>query len=134
MKHHGREQEADPLRPSINRPTQPSRLPRQMEIQVQAQQVVKNVAGHLPDRLLRDIGKYGVSELLERRRSYPREAILRLKNIILSFAVREGRLRLVHATMMAPAVVHTVPPRARKSTFMESTMVLKKKGTWTLRI
>lgn len=51
-----------------------------MEIQVQAQQVVKDVAGHLPDRLLRDIGKHGISELLEHRRSYPREAILRLKN------------------------------------------------------
>jgi len=40
----------------------------------------------------------------------------------------------LQAIITEPAAVHTVPPMARKSTFIESTIVLKKKGTWTLRI
>jgi len=46
----------------------------------------------------------------------------------------EGDIIGLHARITEPAAVHTVPPRARKSTFMLSTISLKKKGTWTFRI
>lgn len=75
MEQHAGQQEADALRSAINRPSETSRLPREMKVQVQTQQVVKDVAGNLPDRRLRNSRKDGVPQLLKKRGTNPREAV-----------------------------------------------------------
>lgn len=75
MEDHRCEQEADPLRPAVNRPTQAARLPREVEVEIQTQQMVKHIAGHPADRLLRDVREDGVPDLLEYSGSYAGDAV-----------------------------------------------------------
>ena len=65
VEQHAGEQEADALGAAIDRPRQAARLARQVEAEVEAEQVVKDVAGHLADGLLGDRGKDGIAQFLE---------------------------------------------------------------------
>lgn len=75
MEDHRREQEADPLRPAVDRATQPACLPREVEVEIKPQQVVEHIAGHPADRLLRDVCEDGVPDLLEEGGSYASDAV-----------------------------------------------------------
>lgn len=75
MEDHRREQEADALRPAVDGPTQTSGLAGEVEVEVETQEVVKHIAGHPADRLLRDVRKDGIADLLEYRGSYASDAV-----------------------------------------------------------
>lgn len=75
MEDHRREQEADALRPAVDGPTQTAGLAGEVEVEVEAQEVVKHIAGHPTDRLLRDVREDGIADLLEHRGSYPGDAV-----------------------------------------------------------
>lgn len=78
MKDHGREQEADALRPAIDGPTEPARLPCEVEVEIETEKVVKHIAGHPADRLLRHVREDGVPNFLEYRGSYAGDAVFSL--------------------------------------------------------
>jgi hypothetical protein len=65
MEQHTCQQEADTLGASIDSSRQPTRLSREVEIQVQSQQVIKHIAGDLPNCLLGDSRKHRVSQFLK---------------------------------------------------------------------
>lgn len=62
---HGGEQEADPLGATINGPSESAGLALQVEIQIQTQQVLEDVAGDSSNRFLRNAGKDCVTKLLQ---------------------------------------------------------------------
>jgi len=53
----------DPLGSPIDSPRQPTRLPRQMELEIHSQQMLERFPRDLPNRALSDGGEDGVSEL-----------------------------------------------------------------------
>lgn len=53
------------LGPTVNRAREASRLPREMEPDIEVEQVRKDVSRNAPDRVLRDVGEYGVPEFGE---------------------------------------------------------------------
>ncbi|CAG9941258.1 unnamed protein product [Clonostachys rosea f. rosea IK726] len=75
VEHHARQQEADALRTAVQRPRQPSRLLGEVEVEVQAQQVLKHVARDAAYGLLRDAREDGIAQLLEDGRADPGGAV-----------------------------------------------------------
>lgn len=65
MEHHRRQQETDTLCSAIDRSCETTSLATQMEIKIQPQKMVKNVAGNFPDSLLGHSGKNRVPKLLK---------------------------------------------------------------------
>lgn len=97
-----------------------------MKIQIKPQKVVKYIASNLSDCLLSNAGKYSVSQLLKQRRSNSCDAIY---NCVLQLGVKISKHldkgKFIHAIIMDPPTVQAVSPIAAKSTFIESTMLLK---------
>ena len=69
MENHGGQQEADTLCSTINSPGQSSGLAREVEVKVQSQKMVENIARYFANSLLRDTGEYSIPKLLEKGRS-----------------------------------------------------------------
>lgn len=72
---HRRQHKADTLGASIDGSRQTARLPAQMEVQVQPQEMVKHISCNLTNGLLRDAGKDRISQFLEEGRANPRRTI-----------------------------------------------------------
>jgi hypothetical protein len=64
MKHHGRQQEADALCSTINGPCQASGLSRQVEAQIQPEQMLVDTTCHFSNGFLCNASKDGIPELL----------------------------------------------------------------------
>lgn len=77
-----------------------------MEVEVELQQMLKNVTGDLTNSLLSDFGEDGISELLKQSGPYSGCAIYGLS---VKPCHRQFRGSL-HATIIAPATLAAVPP------------------------
>ena len=75
VKQHAVQQETDALGSAVNRPRQPARLLSEVEVQVEAQEMVKDVAGNLADRRLGHRHKNCIAQLLKNGAADAREAI-----------------------------------------------------------
>lgn len=120
MEYHRRQQEADTFGTSIQSSRQASRLSRQMEVQVELQQMLIDIAGYTSDRFLGYAGKDSITELLEHGCTDSGCTIYTCE-----FQGLSSLPNSLQATIMEPATVHAVPPTARKSMFIVSTMLLK---------
>lgn len=97
-----------------------------MKIQVKFKKVVKHIASNLSDRLLSNTGKYSVSQLLKQRCSNSCYAIYsRVFQLGVEISRHSDKGKFIHAIIMDPPTVQAVSPIAAKSTFIESTMLLK---------
>ena len=65
MKDHGSEQEAYSFGTTINCTGEPASLALEMEVQIKAQEVFKDVASYSSNRFLRNTCKYSIAELLK---------------------------------------------------------------------
>ena len=65
VEQHAGQQEADALGAAIDGPRQAAGLARQVKVEVKAEQVVEDVAGHLADSRLGNRGKDGIAQFLE---------------------------------------------------------------------
>ena len=75
VEHHAGQEEADALGTTVDGPSQPTRLFRQMEAQIQIQQMAKSVLGHLANRLLRNRREHRIPQFLRNHRAYPRRTV-----------------------------------------------------------
>lgn len=93
-----------------------------MEVEVQSQKMFENIASNLSDGLLRDARKHCIAKFLEECCSNSSRAVCNVpvRRVCLHWV--EGFLQ---AMIIEPATVYAVPPTEAKSTFMESTMLLK---------
>lgn len=64
MKHHGRQQEADALSSTVNSPCQASGLSRQVEAQIQPEQMLVDTTCHFSNSFLCDASEDGIAEFL----------------------------------------------------------------------
>ena len=71
VKDHGRQQEADTLCSSIDSSCQTTGLPRQVEVQVQLEQMVEDGGGNTTDGFLSHTCKDGIAKFLEDGGAYP---------------------------------------------------------------
>lgn len=69
MEHHGRQQEADALGTTVDSSRQPACLSGQVEVEVESEQVLKDVARNFADGFLGHTRKDCVPEFLEERGS-----------------------------------------------------------------
>jgi hypothetical protein len=126
MEDHGSQQKANTLSSTVNGTGQTASLAREVEVEVQSQEVFEDIAGHLPDGLLRDTRKHCIAKFLEDSRSDSGCAVwksqIRTDSGLSTLGRDEGFLQ---AMIIEPATVYAVPPTEAKSTFMESTMFLK---------
>lgn len=105
MKNHRREQETYTLRTSIDGAGKTSCLAREVEVQIQPQQMVKYVSGHFSNGCLSHAGKHSISQLLEHRCPYSRRAICGVwRSKSARGHVLSGRTN-VQAIIIAPATV-----------------------------
>lgn len=91
-----------------------------MEVQVELQQMLIDIAGYTSDRFLGYAGKDSITELLEHGCTDSGCTIYTCE-----FQGLSSLPNSLQATIMEPATVHAVPPTARKSMFIVSTMLLK---------
>lgn len=75
MKDHARQQKADALGTAVDRARQPARLAGEVKVQVETQQVVKDVTRNASNRRLGNFGKDGIAHLLEDGRADAGEPI-----------------------------------------------------------
>lgn len=75
MEHHGSQKETDTLRSTVNGSGQATGLAREVEVQVQAQQVLKDVSCNFSNGLLCYTSKHGIPQFLEECCTYPRGTI-----------------------------------------------------------
>jgi hypothetical protein len=75
VKHHAREQEVDALGTSVDSPRQPSRLARKVKVEIQLEQVLKNIGRNPANSLLRHTSKDSIAKFLEHSRANPRQTI-----------------------------------------------------------
>ena len=75
MEDHGGQDKTDAFRASIQSPGQASRLPREVKVQIQPEQMVEDVARHSTNGLLRDIDEDGIAQFLKSCSSYPCDTI-----------------------------------------------------------
>lgn len=121
MKDHRRQQEAYALGAPIDSSRKTSSLSREMEIQVQLEQMIEDIAGNTTDGLLGYAREDSIPDFLEYSGSDPCGSIYRSSQPISSLAPKS----FLQATIIAPPTVHAVPATAEKSIFIESTMLLK---------
>lgn len=93
-----------------------------MELEVELEQVLKDIASDSADGFLGDACEDGVSDFLKDRGTDPSSSICMCMSATVEGVFRQDALQ---AKIVAPATVIAVPPTAAKSTFIESTMVLK---------
>lgn len=70
MKHHGRQQEADTLCTTINRPCETTRLSSKVEVQIQSKQVLEYISSDTSNGLLCHASKNGISCFCKERCTY----------------------------------------------------------------
>jgi hypothetical protein len=75
MENHGSEEETDAFSTAVNCTGQTSSLPREVEVEIQSQQMFENIRSHLPNCLLRDASKDRIAEFLEKCSSNSRYTI-----------------------------------------------------------
>lgn len=68
MKNHRSEQEADAFGSSVNSSCETTRLPAQVKVQVQSQQVIKDVSSYSPNGFLCHTREDSISQLLKQGR------------------------------------------------------------------
>lgn len=120
---------------SVDRSRQASRLPRQVETDVETEQVSKHGPSDATDRALRDAGKDGVAEFGEEASADSGETVWGggVGTFPVSIAgLDRGRGKYAQPTMTVPAMASAPWPEVGSiSTLRASTMLLKKNGTWT---
>ena len=75
VKDHRRQDEADAFGSAINGSGQTSRLPREMKVQVKAEEMLEDIASYPPDGFLSNAGKNSISQLLKDCCSDPRDTV-----------------------------------------------------------
>lgn len=82
MEDHRCQQEAYAFGASIDSPCETSSLSREVEVQVQLEKMLKNIASHTTDSFLGYAGKDGISELLEDSSSDPCSSIYQVSQYV----------------------------------------------------
>ena len=75
MEDHGGQDKTDAFRASVQSPGQAPRLPREVKVQIQAEQMVEDVTRHSTNGLLRDIDEDSIAQFLKSRSPYPCDTI-----------------------------------------------------------
>lgn len=103
MEHHRCQQETNTLCSAVNCSRKTTGLATQMEVEVQSQKMVENVAGDFPNSCLGDSCEDSISKFLRHARSYPGDTICEVKSDEQPYRHRVGKI--VHAMIIDPATV-----------------------------
>lgn len=71
MEHHGSQKETDTLGSTVNGSGQSTSLAREVEVQVEPQQMLKDISCNFSNSFLCYTSKYGIPQFLEECCSYP---------------------------------------------------------------
>lgn len=116
---------------AIDRPSQSSRLTRQVESQIQIKEVLECLSCNSSDSTLANISKDCVQQFTEESRPDPCRTVYARRTTFSQIQRRHSTN--VHPTIKLPATIHTVE-LAVISTFRESMIPLNMIGTWTFKI